>query len=128
MLLSPQRLVLPSALLACMLSGFAAAQQAQPIGELYATDASVKGSVILAGSGTSVLSGSSVQAGAQAATLKLDRGGSLLGCEGRKLSLTASQTGREMLFSLNSGNVELNYPLGAEADTLLTPDLRLLLP
>ena len=31
----------------------------------YATDASVKGSVILAGSGTSVLSGSSIQAGAQ---------------------------------------------------------------
>ncbi len=108
------------------MSGSAAAQQT--LGELYATDASVKGSVVLAGSGTSVLSGSSIQAGAQAATLKLDRGGSLLVCEGTKLSLTASQTGREMLFSLNSGNVELNYPLGAEADTLLTPDLRLLLP
>jgi len=100
----------------------------QAIGELYATDASVKGSVILAGSGTSVLSGSSIQAGAQAATLKLERGGSLLVCEGTKLSITASQSGRELLFSLNSGNVEMNYPLGAEADTLLTPDLRLLLP
>ena len=29
---------------------------------------------------------------------------------------------------MNSGNLELNYPLGTEADTLLTPDLRLLLP
>ena len=100
----------------------------QPVGELYATDASVKGSVILASSGTSVLSGSSIQAGAQAATLKLERGGSLLVCEGTKLSVTASQSGRELLFSLNSGNLEMNYPLGAEADTLLTPDLRLLLP
>ncbi len=109
-----------------MMPAIAAAQQA--IGELYATDASVKGSVILAGSGTSVLSGSSIQAGAQAATLKLERGGSLLVCEGTKLSLTASQSGRELLLSLNSGNLELDYPLGAEADTVLTPDLRLLLP
>jgi hypothetical protein len=111
-----------------MLSGFAAAQQAQPIGELYATDASVKGSVILAGSGTSVLSGSSIQAGAQAATLKLDRGGSLLVCEGTKLAVNSSQNGRQLLLSLNAGNLELNYPLGTEADTLLTPDLQLLMP
>jgi len=100
----------------------------QPLGELYATDASVKGSVILAGSGTSVLSGSSIQAGAQAATLKLERGGSLLVCPGTRLSVTASQTGRELMFSLNSGSLEMNYPLGASADTLLTPDLRLLMP
>ena len=113
-------------LLVFALQGSAAAQQA--IGELYAADASVKGSVVLAGSGTSVLSGSSIQAGAQAATLKLERGGNLQVCEGTKLSITASQSGREMLFSLNSGNVEMNYPLGAEADTLLTPDLRLLMP
>src|SRR5271166_768244 len=100
----------------------------QPIGELYATDASVKGAVILAGSGTSVLSGSSIQAGAQAATLKLDRGGNVLVCEGTKLTVNASQNGRELLFSLNTGNLELNYALGTEADTLLTPDLRLVLP
>ena len=111
----------------CSLAPVTALAQ-QTIGELYATDASVKGSVILAGSGTSVLSGSSIQAGAQSATLKLDRGGSLQVCEGTKLTVTASQNGREMLFSLNSGNLEMNYPLGAEADTLLTPDLRLLLP
>jgi hypothetical protein len=112
--------------LLCALQGLGAAQQT--IGELYATDASVKGSVILAGSGTSVLSGSSIQAGAQSATLKLDRGGNVLVCEGTKLSVTASQNGRELLFSLNSGKVELNFPLGTEADSLLTPDLRLLMP
>ena len=110
----------------CAMAVSAAAQQS--IGELYATDASVKGSVILAGSGTSVLSGSSIQAGAQSATLKLDRGGNVLVCEGTKLAVTSSRTGRELLFSLNTGNLELNYPLGTEADTLLTPDLRLVLP
>lgn len=125
MLFSLHRLAL-SALVICAMQVAAAAQQS--IGELYATDASVKGSVVLAGSGTTVLSGSSIQAGAQAATLKLDRGGSVLVCEGTKLSLTSSQTGRQLLLSLNSGNLELNYPLGAEADTLLTPDLRLMLP
>lgn len=126
MLLPVHRLVYPAILLTLVLRLPAAAQQ--PIGVLYASDASVKGSVILANSGTSVLSGSSIQAGAQAATLKLDRGGSLLVCEGTKLSVSSSPTGRELLLSLNTGNLELNYPLGAEADTLLTPDLRLMLP
>jgi hypothetical protein len=119
-------LPLLSVLLFSALTLPAAAQET--IGQLYASDASVKGSVIFANSGTSVLSGSSIQAGAQAASLKLDRGGSVLVCEGTKLSVTSSQNGRELLFSLNSGNLELNYPLGAEADTLLTPDLRLLMP
>ena len=32
------------------------------------------------------------------------------------------------MLSLNTGNLELNYPLGTEADTLLTPDLQLLMP
>lgn len=100
----------------------------QTLGELYATDARVKGSVILAGSGTSVLSGSAIQAGAQAATLKLERGGSLLVCPGTNLTITASQNGRALLFSVNSGNLELDYPLGASADSLITPDFRLVLP
>ena len=125
---SLHRLALPLTLSIGMLPAVAAGQQAQPIGQLFASDASVKGSVMLAGSGTSVLSGSSIEAGIQAATLKLDRGGSLLVCEGTKLSITSSQTGRQLLLSLNAGNLELNYPLGTEADTLLTPDLRLLLP
>ncbi len=52
----------------------------------------------------------------------------MLVCSGTNLSVNASQNGRELMFSLNSGNLEMNYPLGAAADTLLTPDLRLLLP
>ncbi|MGB7553720.1 MAG: hypothetical protein WBM04_05060 [Candidatus Korobacteraceae bacterium] len=119
------RFLLPVGLVLGMCCGVEAQQ---PLGELYATDARVKGAVILAGSGTSVLSGSSIAAGAQNATLKLERGGSLLVCSGTNLSVNASQNGRELMFSLNSGNLEMNYPLGAAADTLLTPDLRLLLP
>lgn len=125
MLSSFQRTFLPALLLLAM-PGATLAQQT--LGELYATDASIKGSVILAGSGTSVLSGSSIQAGAQSATLKLERGGNVLVCPGTKLSITASPSGRELMFSLNAGKLEMNYPLGASADTLLTPDLRLLMP
>src|SRR5271165_6071553 len=126
LMLSPLQRFSLLVLLLLGMRGAIAAQQT--LGELYATDASVKGSVVLAGSGTSVLSGSSIQAGEQAATLRLERGGNLLVCPGTKLSITASQNGRELLFSLNSGNLEMNYPLGASADTLLTPDLRLLMP
>jgi hypothetical protein len=126
-MLSPlHRFLLLPALL--VLGMHCTAEAQQTLGELYATDARVKGAVVLAGSGTSVLSGSSIAAGAQTATLKLERGGSLLVCSGTNLSVNASQTGRELMFSLNSGNLEMNYPLGASADTLLTPDLRLLLP
>jgi hypothetical protein len=105
-----------------------AASAQQPLGELYATDASVRGSVILAGSGTSVLSGSAIQAGAQTATLKLERGGNLLVCPGTNLTVTASQSGRALLLSVSTGSLELDYPLGASADSLLTPDFRLVLP
>ena len=100
----------------------------QNVGELYATDASVKGGVVLANSGTKVMSGSSIAAGEQAATLKLERGGSMLICPGTSLAVTTSQNGRQLMFSMNAGNIEMDYPIGAAADNLLTPDFRLLLP
>ena len=100
----------------------------QNVGELYASDASVKGAVVLANSGTKVMSGSSIAAGEQAATLKLERGGSMLICPGTSLAVTTSQNGRQLMFSMNNGNIEMDYPIGAAADNLLTPDFRLLLP
>ena len=124
--ISQTALRLAPAFLLLLLSRQLPAQQT--IGELYATDASVKGAVILAGSGTSVLSGSQIAAGAQTATLKLERGGSVLVCPGTSLSISSSQNGRQLLFSVNSGNLELDYPIGSASDNLLTPDFRLLLP
>ncbi len=100
----------------------------QNVGELFASDASVKGSVVLANSGTKVMSGSSIAAGAQTATLKLERGGSMMICPGTNLAVTTSQNGRQFMFSMNAGNIEMDYPIGAAADNLLTPDFRLLLP
>ena len=109
-----------------IVAGAATAQQ--NVGELFASDASVKGSVVLANSGTKVMSGSSIAAGAQSATLKLERGGSMMICPGTNLAITTSQNGRQLMFSMDTGNLEMDYPIGAAADNLLTPDFRLLLP
>jgi hypothetical protein len=100
----------------------------QNVGELFASDASVKGAVVLANSGTKVMSGSSIAAGEQAATLKLERGGNMLICPGTSLAVTTSQNGRQLMFSMNTGDIEMDYPIGAASDNLLTPDFRLLLP
>ncbi len=106
----------------------AAASAQQNVGELFASDASVKGAVVLANSGTKVMSGSSISAGEQTATLKLERGGTMQICPGTSLAVTTSQNGRQMMFSMNTGDLEMDYPIGAAADNLLTPDFRLLLP
>ena len=105
-----------------------AAHGQQNVGELFASDASVKGGVVLASSGTKVLSGSSISAGEQTATLKLERGGTMLICPNTSLAVTTSQNGRQLMFSMNTGNLEMDYPIGAASDNLLTPDFRLLLP
>jgi hypothetical protein len=83
---------------------------------------------VLANSGTKVMSGSSIAAGAQTATLKLERGGSMMICPGTNLAVTTSQNGRQLMFSMDTGTIEMDYPIGAAADNLLTPDFRLLLP
>src|SRR5215469_1758576 len=96
--------------IAVVLEGAALSLHAQQnVEELYATDASVKGGVILANSGTKVLSGSLIAAGEQAATLKLERGGSMLICPGTSLAVTTSQNGRQLMFSMNAGNIEMDY-------------------
>ncbi len=118
--------MVPAAMLLVLAAMTLSAQQ--NVGELYASDASVKGAVVLANAGTNVMSGSSIAAGAQAATLKLERGGSMQICPGTSLAVTTSQNGRQLMFSMNTGNVEMDYPIGAAADNLLTPDFRLLLP
>ncbi|HZD31736.1 MAG TPA: hypothetical protein VE779_08740, partial [Candidatus Angelobacter sp.] len=113
--------------LICVATGKVSIAQ-QNVGELFAADASVKGAVVLANSGTKVMSGSSISAGEQAATLKLERGGSMMICPNTSLAVTTSQNGRQMMFSMNTGNLEMDYPIGAASDNLLTPDFRVLMP
>ena len=54
------------------------------VGDVYSSDASIKGTIMLAGAGMRVFSGSQVSAGAQSAVLKLARGGEVKVCPGNE--------------------------------------------
>lgn len=95
------------------------------LGQLFATDASVHGAMQLAGSGTQLMSGSTVSAGSAAATIKLTRGGEVRVCPGTSVVLGSSDSARELLLSLNTGSLEANYSLNASADSIITPDFRI---
>ena len=101
----------------------------QEVGELYATDASVLGSVILVSGGMKVLSGSSVVAGKQTALLRLDRGGNVRFCPHTSVSIASTPSGSNLMLGMNTGQLEVNYSLTdfSNADALVTPDFRLLL-
>jgi hypothetical protein len=116
--------VLQYFLLICAL---ACAASAQTVGEMFASDASVRGSVLFASGGTQIQSGSSVSAGDAAAVLKLKRGGELRICPKTTVSVSASTNGRDLLWGMNVGSVEAHFDLPASADTIMTPDFRILL-
>jgi len=76
---------------------------------------------------TRVLSGSSVTAGDSTASVRLVRGGEVRVCPRSTVSLTASQNGHSLMLAVGNGSIETHYSLTSSADTILTPDFRLLL-
>jgi hypothetical protein len=127
-MLFSRRLVASGALAVAMLvPALAQDRSPKPIGEIFATDASVHGAVRLAGSGMQVMSGSSVAAGQATALLHLTRGGNIRICPRTNLSISSSPSGRDLMFGMSTGAVEAEYSLAASADAMLTPDFRILL-
>ena len=122
-----QKAVRALLLAALSLSAGAPLAAQNPVGEVFAADATVKGSVVLADTGTMVLGGSSVTAGRQAATVRLARGGEVRVCPGTSVSVSASASGRDLLWSMGTGAMETHFSLQASADAVMTPDFRLLL-
>lgn len=131
----------PLSLAICCLCAFPSiaqtASEPQPIGDLVSTDASIKGSVVLAAAGTGLLPGSAIEAGNSAASIKLRRGGMLRVCPKTQVTVNVaaqmptSPTGANkptgLMLSLGNGALETNYELPAQADTIVTPDFRIML-
>jgi hypothetical protein len=107
----------------CLLTTHSTAQA--PVGELFASDTTVKGSVVLAGMGTRVMSGSSVTAGETTALVRLERGGELKICRGTAITVTSSTAGSEIMLGLSSGTIQTHYTLAATTDTIMTPDFQI---
>ena len=73
------------------------------------------------------MSGSFVTAGDSTAVLKLARGGDVRVCARTTVSVATSQSGRDLVLGLSEGGMETHYTVSATADSIVTPDFRLLL-
>jgi len=82
------------------------------------------GSIVMAG--TRVANGSSITTGPDPTVLSITRGGEILVCPRTTLAVTASNSGRELMVSMNTGAMEAHYHLDASADSVFTPDFRIL--
>lgn len=84
-----------------------------------------RGELILADSG--IAAGSLITAGDETAILSVRHGGELRVCPRTTVSVTSSSNGQALMLGMSSGALEANYKLQSAADSVLTPDFRIVM-